>query len=99
MELGNVALMDAVKQEKITVSSFCSQRGVNGEGGRMLIGLERRFGVCQSIFRGNALIGSIALDKREFECFVNNFGSYLQKQEKDLHPVFFLLKNGSIPKF
>ena len=46
MELGNVALMDAVKQEKITVSSFCSHRGVNGEGGRMLIGLERRFGVC-----------------------------------------------------
>ena len=55
MELGNVALMDAVKQEKITVSSFCSQRGVNGEGGRMLIGLERRFGVCQSLSRGNAL--------------------------------------------
>ena len=48
MELGNGALMDAVKQEKITVSSlcFCSHRGVNGEGGRMLIGLERRFGVC-----------------------------------------------------
>ena len=46
MELGNVALMDAVKQEKITVPSFCSHRGVSGEGGRMLIGLERRFGVC-----------------------------------------------------